>query len=83
MCLRPQVRQGALSPNPSPGTEAGCLPCSSHKRFPSTGSCAEAGGSSSLQNSPIRSLPHWNSQSSMPSTPDLRVRSPHYVHSTR
>ncbi|XP_043354175.1 FERM domain-containing protein 4A isoform X3 [Dermochelys coriacea] len=56
---------------------------SSHKRFPSTGSCAEAGGSSSLQNSPIRSLPHWNSQSSMPSTPDLRLRSPHYVHSTR
>ncbi|XP_004409172.1 PREDICTED: FERM domain-containing protein 4A [Odobenus rosmarus divergens] len=57
---------------------------STHKRFPSTGSCAEAGGgSSSLQNSPIRSLPHWNSQSSMPSTPDLRVRSPHYVHSTR
>lgn len=57
---------------------------SSHKRFPSTGSCAEAGGgSSSLQNSPIRSLPHWNSQSSMPSTPDLRVRSPHYIHSTR
>lgn len=57
---------------------------SSHKRFPSTGSCAEAGGgSNSLQNSPIRSLPHWNSQSSMPSTPDLRVRSPHYVHSTR
>ncbi|NWT74764.1 FRM4A protein, partial [Prunella himalayana] len=63
--------------------EAGCFLCSSHKRFPSTGSCAEAGGSSSLQNSPIRSLPHWNSQSSMPSTPDLRVRSPHYVHSTR
>ncbi|XP_023367186.1 FERM domain-containing protein 4A isoform X3 [Otolemur garnettii] len=57
---------------------------SSHKRFPSTGSCAEAGGgSNSLQNSPIHSLPHWNSQSSMPSTPDLRVRSPHYVHSTR
>uniref|UniRef100_A0A8D0U332 FERM domain containing 4A n=1 Tax=Sus scrofa TaxID=9823 RepID=A0A8D0U332_PIG len=57
---------------------------SSHKRFPSTGSCAEAGGGSgSLQNSPVRSLPHWNSQSSMPSTPDLRVRSPHYVHSTR
>ncbi|XP_063525649.1 FERM domain-containing protein 4A isoform X9 [Pongo pygmaeus] len=56
---------------------------SSHKRFPSTGSCAEAGGgSNSLQNSPIRGLPHWNSQSSMPSTPDLRVRSPHYVHST-
>ncbi|XP_069484022.1 FERM domain-containing protein 4A isoform X3 [Ambystoma mexicanum] len=54
-----------------------------HKRFPSTGSCAEAGGSSSLQNSPIRSLPHWNSQTSMPSTPDLRIRSPHYVHSTR
>ncbi|XP_037703235.1 FERM domain-containing protein 4A isoform X4 [Choloepus didactylus] len=57
---------------------------SSHRRFPSTGSCAEAGGgSSSLQSSPIRSLPHWNSQSSMPSTPDLRVRSPHYVRSTR
>ncbi|XP_021070985.1 FERM domain-containing protein 4A isoform X2 [Mus pahari] len=56
---------------------------SSHKRFPSTGSCTEAGVSSSLQNSPIRSLPHWNSQSSMPSTPDLRIRSPHYVHSTR
>ncbi|XP_034500234.1 LOW QUALITY PROTEIN: FERM domain-containing protein 4A [Ailuropoda melanoleuca] len=57
---------------------------SSHKRFPSTGSCAEAGGgSNSLQNSPVRSLPPWNSQSSMPSTPDLRVRSPHYVHSTR
>ena len=60
------------------------LVCSNHKRFPSTGSCAEAGGgSSSLQTSPIRSLPHWNSQCSMPSTPDLRVRSPHYVHSTR
>ncbi|XP_063304281.1 FERM domain-containing protein 4A isoform X4 [Pelobates fuscus] len=56
---------------------------SSHKRFPSTGSCSEAGGSNSLQNSPIRTLPHWNSQSSMPSTPDLRIRSPHYVHSTR
>ncbi|XP_018108207.1 FERM domain-containing protein 4A isoform X2 [Xenopus laevis] len=56
---------------------------SHHKRFPSTGSCSEAGGSSSLQNSPIRTLAHWNSQSSMPSTPDLRVRSPHYVHSTR
>ncbi|XP_051007286.1 FERM domain-containing protein 4A [Acomys russatus] len=56
---------------------------SSHKRFPSTGSCTEAGVSSSLQNSPSRGLPHWNSQSSMPSTPDLRVRSPHYVHSTR
>ncbi|XP_024593776.1 LOW QUALITY PROTEIN: FERM domain-containing protein 4A [Neophocaena asiaeorientalis asiaeorientalis] len=57
---------------------------SSHKRFPSTGSCAEAGGGgSSLQTSPIRSLPPWNSQCSMPSTPDLRVRSPHYVHSTR
>ncbi|XP_033881667.3 FERM domain-containing protein 4A isoform X9 [Acipenser ruthenus] len=55
----------------------------SHRRFPSSGSCAEAGGSNSLQNSPIRSLPHWNSQSSMPSTPDLRVRSPQYVHSTR
>ncbi|XP_030645840.1 FERM domain-containing protein 4A [Chanos chanos] len=54
---------------------------SSHRRFPSTGSCAEAGGSNSLQNSPIRSLPHWNSQSSMPSTPDLRTRT--YVHSTR
>ncbi|XP_036082882.1 FERM domain-containing protein 4A isoform X1 [Rousettus aegyptiacus] len=57
---------------------------SSHRRFPSTGSCAEAGvGSGSLQSSPVRSLPHWDSQSSMPSTPDLRVRSPHYVHSTR
>ncbi|XP_017577469.1 FERM domain-containing protein 4A isoform X6 [Pygocentrus nattereri] len=51
---------------------------SSHRRFPSTGSC-EAGGSNSLQNSPVRTLPHWNSQSSMPSTPDLRTRS--YVHS--
>uniref|UniRef100_A0A671KHI5 FERM domain-containing protein 4A-like n=1 Tax=Sinocyclocheilus anshuiensis TaxID=1608454 RepID=A0A671KHI5_9TELE len=51
---------------------------SSHRRFPSTGSY-EAGGSNSLQNSPVRSLPHWNSQSSMPSTPDLRTRS--YVHS--
>ncbi|XP_059421249.1 FERM domain-containing protein 4A-like isoform X3 [Carassius carassius] len=51
---------------------------SSHRRFPSTGSC-EAGGSNSLQNSPVRSLPHWNSQSSMPSTPDLRTRS--YIHS--
>ncbi|XP_041113813.1 FERM domain-containing protein 4A-like isoform X2 [Polyodon spathula] len=56
---------------------------SGHRRLPSSGSCAEAGGSNSLQNSPIRSLPHWNSQSSMPSTPDLRVRSPQYVHSTR
>ncbi|XP_039617430.1 FERM domain-containing protein 4A isoform X4 [Polypterus senegalus] len=56
---------------------------SNHKRFPSSGSCAEAGVSNSLQNSPIRSLQHWNSQSSMPSTPDLRVRSPHYIHSTR
>ncbi|KAG9273025.1 FERM domain-containing protein 4A isoform X2 [Astyanax mexicanus] len=52
---------------------------SSHRRFPSTGSC-EAGGSNSLQNSPVRNLPHWNSQSSMPSTPDLRTRS--YVHSS-
>uniref|UniRef100_A0A673HKV8 FERM domain-containing protein 4A-like n=1 Tax=Sinocyclocheilus rhinocerous TaxID=307959 RepID=A0A673HKV8_9TELE len=49
-----------------------------HRRFPSTG-CCEVGGSNSLQNSPVRSLPHWNSQSSMPSTPDLRTRS--YVHS--
>ncbi|XP_060932868.1 FERM domain-containing protein 4A isoform X1 [Limanda limanda] len=56
---------------------------SSHpRRFPSSGS-AEAGGSNSLQSSPIRSLPLWNSQSSMPSTPDLRTRNPHYVHSTR
>ncbi|XP_046889227.1 FERM domain-containing protein 4A isoform X2 [Hypomesus transpacificus] len=55
---------------------------SSHRRFPSSGS-AEAGGSNSLQSSPIRSLPLWNSQSSMPSTPDLRTRAPHYVHSTR
>ncbi|XP_060048181.1 FERM domain-containing protein 4A isoform X3 [Erinaceus europaeus] len=50
---------------------------SGHKRFPSTGSCG------SLQSSPVRSLPHWSPQSSMPSTPDLRLRSPHYVHSTR
>ncbi|XP_055970585.1 FERM domain-containing protein 4A isoform X1 [Sorex fumeus] len=57
---------------------------SGHKRFPSTGSCAEAGvGSSCLQSSPVRGLPQWNSQSSVPSTPDLRVRSPHYVRSTR
>ncbi|KAJ8373933.1 hypothetical protein SKAU_G00045130 [Synaphobranchus kaupii] len=56
---------------------------SSHRRFPSTGSCAEAGGSNSLQNSPVRGLPQWNSQSSMPSTPDLRTRTPHYIHSTR
>ncbi|XP_074533068.1 FERM domain-containing protein 4A isoform X1 [Halichoeres trimaculatus] len=55
---------------------------SSHRRFPSSGS-AEAGGSNSLQSSPIRSLPHWNSQSSMPSTPDLKTRTPHYIHSTR
>uniref|UniRef100_A0A3Q3FB07 FERM domain containing 4A n=1 Tax=Labrus bergylta TaxID=56723 RepID=A0A3Q3FB07_9LABR len=55
---------------------------SSHRRFPSSGS-AEAGGSNSLQSSPIRSLPHWNSQSSMPSTPDLKTRTTHYVHSTR
>ncbi|XP_049579829.1 FERM domain-containing protein 4A isoform X4 [Syngnathus scovelli] len=55
---------------------------SSHRRFPSSGS-TEAGGSNSLQSSPIRSLPQWNSQSSMPSTPDLRTRTPHYVHSTR
>ncbi|XP_029104493.1 FERM domain-containing protein 4A isoform X4 [Scleropages formosus] len=56
---------------------------SSHRRFPSSSSCAEAGGSSSLQNSPIRGPTHWSSQSSMPSTPDLRTRAPHYVHSTR
>ncbi|XP_064199172.1 FERM domain-containing protein 4A-like isoform X12 [Anguilla rostrata] len=56
---------------------------SSHRRFPSTGSCSEAGGSSSLQSSPVRTLPHWSSQSSMPSTPDLRTRATHYVHSTR
>uniref|UniRef100_A0A673AGZ2 FERM domain containing 4A n=1 Tax=Sphaeramia orbicularis TaxID=375764 RepID=A0A673AGZ2_9TELE len=55
---------------------------SSHRRFPSSGS-AEAGGSNSLQSSPIRNPPHWSSQSSMPSTPDLRTRAPHYVHSTR
>ncbi|KAJ3598632.1 hypothetical protein NHX12_002137 [Muraenolepis orangiensis] len=54
----------------------------SHRRFPGSG-CTEPGGSNSLQSSPIRSLPHWNSQSSMPSTPDLRTRAPHYVHSTR
>ncbi|XP_064808866.1 FERM domain-containing protein 4A-like [Oncorhynchus masou masou] len=56
---------------------------SNHRRLPGTGSCAEAGGSNSLQSSPIRSVPHWSSQSSMPSTPDLRTRTPHYVHSTR
>ncbi|XP_048862141.1 FERM domain-containing protein 4A isoform X3 [Brienomyrus brachyistius] len=56
---------------------------SSHRRFPSTGSCAEPGGSGSLQNSPVRGLPQWSSQSSMPSTPDLRTRTPHYIHSTR
>uniref|UniRef100_A0AAQ4R7T4 FERM domain-containing protein n=1 Tax=Gasterosteus aculeatus aculeatus TaxID=481459 RepID=A0AAQ4R7T4_GASAC len=55
---------------------------SSHRRFTSSGS-ADAGGSNSLQSSPIRNLPHWNSQSSMPSTPDLKTRNPHYVHSTR
>ncbi|KAM6960793.1 FERM domain-containing protein 4A isoform 3-T3 [Aplochiton taeniatus] len=56
---------------------------SSHsRRFPSSGS-TDAGGSNSLQSSPVRSAPHWNSQSSMPSTPDLRTRAPHYVHSTR
>ncbi|XP_028813848.1 FERM domain-containing protein 4A isoform X8 [Denticeps clupeoides] len=55
---------------------------SSHRRFPSTGSCAE-GSSNSLQDSPSRNVPHWSSQSSMPSTPDLRSRAPHYVHSTR
>ncbi|KAG9331408.1 hypothetical protein JZ751_019298, partial [Albula glossodonta] len=57
---------------------------SSHRRFPSTGSCAEVGGSNSLQSSPVHSLPpHWSSQNSMPSTPDLRTRTPHYIHSTR
>ncbi|XP_038667876.1 FERM domain-containing protein 4A isoform X6 [Scyliorhinus canicula] len=55
-----------------------------HTRFPSVGSCAEAGAGGSLQSSPIRSAPHWTcSQSSMPSTPDLQIRSPPYVHSTR
>uniref|UniRef100_A0A8C9TJM0 FERM domain containing 4A n=1 Tax=Scleropages formosus TaxID=113540 RepID=A0A8C9TJM0_SCLFO len=56
---------------------------SNHRRFPSSGSCTEAGGSGSLQSSPIRAPNHWSSQSSMPSTPDLRTRAPHYVHSTR
>uniref|UniRef100_A0A674CHS4 FERM domain containing 4A n=1 Tax=Salmo trutta TaxID=8032 RepID=A0A674CHS4_SALTR len=56
---------------------------SSHRRYPSSGTCGEAGGSNSLQSSPIRSLPHWSAQSSMPSTPDLRTRTPQYVHSTR
>ncbi|XP_067915671.1 FERM domain-containing protein 4A isoform X4 [Heterodontus francisci] len=57
---------------------------SGHTRFPSVGSCAEAGAGGSLQSSPIRSAPHWNcSQSSMPSTPDLQTRSPPYIHSTR
>ncbi|XP_043570124.1 FERM domain-containing protein 4A isoform X7 [Chiloscyllium plagiosum] len=57
---------------------------SGHTRFPSVGSCAEAGAGGSLQSSPVRSASHWNSsQSSMPSTPDLQIRSPPYVHSTR
>ncbi|XP_060698596.1 FERM domain-containing protein 4A isoform X5 [Hemiscyllium ocellatum] len=57
---------------------------SGHTRFPSVGSCAEAGAGGSLQSSPVRSASHWNSsQSSMPSTPDLQIRSPSYVHSTR
>ncbi|XP_072419160.1 FERM domain-containing protein 4A isoform X8 [Chiloscyllium punctatum] len=57
---------------------------SGHTRFPSVGSCAEAGAGGSLQSSPVRSASHWNSsQSSMPSTPDLQIRSPAYVHSTR
>ncbi|XP_078092095.1 FERM domain-containing protein 4A isoform X8 [Mustelus asterias] len=57
---------------------------SGHTRFPSVGSCAEAGAGGSLQSSPVRSAPHWNcSQSSMPSTPDLQIRSPPYVHSAR
>ncbi|KAJ8245464.1 hypothetical protein GJAV_G00271030 [Gymnothorax javanicus] len=55
----------------------------SHRRFPSTGNSTEAGGSNSLQNSPVRGHPLWNSQSSMPSTPDLKSRAPHYIHSTR
>ncbi|XP_056454680.1 FERM domain-containing protein 4A [Gadus chalcogrammus] len=54
----------------------------SHRRFPSPGG-TEPGGSDSLQSSPVRSLPGWSSQSSMPSTPDLRTRAPRYVHSTR
>ncbi|XP_048465969.1 FERM domain-containing protein 4A [Rhincodon typus] len=57
---------------------------SGHTRFPSVGSCAEAGAGGSLQSSPVRSASHWNSsQSSMPSTPDLQIQSPPYVHSTR
>ncbi|XP_048409938.1 FERM domain-containing protein 4A isoform X8 [Stegostoma tigrinum] len=57
---------------------------SGHTRFPSVGSCAEAGAGGSLQSSPVRSASHWNSsQSSMPSTPDLQIQSPSYVHSTR
>uniref|UniRef100_A0A6Q2ZIF7 FERM domain-containing protein n=1 Tax=Esox lucius TaxID=8010 RepID=A0A6Q2ZIF7_ESOLU len=56
---------------------------SSHSSTVESSGSAEAGGSNSLQSSPIRSLPHWSSQSSMPSTPDLRTRTPHYVHSTR
>uniref|UniRef100_A0AAV2KTB2 FERM domain-containing protein n=1 Tax=Knipowitschia caucasica TaxID=637954 RepID=A0AAV2KTB2_KNICA len=55
---------------------------SSHRRFPSSGS-ADAGSSSSLQSSPVRALPIWNCQSSTPSTPDMKARTPHYVHSTR
>ncbi|XP_061085794.1 FERM domain-containing protein 4A-like [Conger conger] len=56
--------------------------CSTHRRYPSTGSCAEAGGSSSLQNSPVRTLLPWRCQSSVPSTPDLRTHTPR-IHSTR
>ncbi|CAL8236378.1 unnamed protein product, partial [Arctogadus glacialis] len=53
------------------------------RRFPSPGGPEPGGGGDSLQGSPVRSLPGWSSQSSMPSTPDLRTRPPRYVHSTR
>ncbi|XP_055509459.1 FERM domain-containing protein 4A isoform X2 [Leucoraja erinacea] len=53
-------------------------------RFPSVGSCAETGAGGSLQSSPVRGGRHWNcAQASMPSTPDLRVRSPPSMHSAR
>ncbi|XP_078275504.1 FERM domain-containing protein 4A [Rhinoraja longicauda] len=57
---------------------------SGHARFPSVGSCAETGAGGSLQSSPVRGGRHWNcAQASMPSTPDLRVRSPLFTHSAR
>ncbi|XP_042191330.1 FERM domain-containing protein 4A isoform X1 [Callorhinchus milii] len=57
---------------------------SGHSRLPSGGSGGEAQAGGSLQGSPVRGAPLWNgSQCSMPSTPNLRLRSPTYIHSTR